>query len=170
MQERQHGAKQAVQQFVSQCVSVCENEPVSERESVSGSVFGPECWFVCVCETAAFAWPGAAEKVVHLPLHDYRGAGSWSGTDAQPHYWGPSLQEDGLPDVMQVDTVGAADSHQRVSKPALEEVVAGWELGWAALETGPLKAIFAVKVVELVVAALEKASVAAAGIAQQTEA
>lgn len=76
---------------MSQCVSVCENEPVPEDVSVSGSVFGPECWFVCVCVLAATAWCGAAGKVVHLPPHDYRGAGSWSGTDAQPHYLGLSV-------------------------------------------------------------------------------
>lgn len=155
MQERQQGAKQAVQQLVSQHVSVYESEPVSERVSVSGCVFGPECWFVYVCVLAASALSGAAEKVARLPLHDYRGAGSWAGTDAQPHYWGLSVQEDGLPDVTQVDTVGAADSHQRVSKPAVEEVVAGWELGWAVLEFESVKATVAVKVVELVVAVLE---------------
>lgn len=68
-------------------MSECENEPVSEHVSVFGSVFGPECWFVCECELAASASLDAAETEGGLPLDDYRGAGSWSGTEAQPHYW-----------------------------------------------------------------------------------
>lgn len=139
-------------------MSECENEPVSERVSVFGSVFGPECWFVCVCELAASAWLGAA--VMEGPLDDHRGARSCSGTEARPQYWGLYVQQDGLPDVKQMDTGGAADSHQGVRKPVLEEVVAGWELGWAVLVSVP------VEEVELAVAVHEKASVAVAGIAQ----
>lgn len=106
-------------------MSECENEPVSERGSVSESVFGPERWFVCVCELAASAWLGAVETEGGLPLDDHRGAEACSGTEAQPQYWRLSVQQDVSPDVKQV---GAADSRQGVSKPALEEVVAGWEL------------------------------------------
>lgn len=154
MQERQHAAEQAVQLKVPQCVSERENEPVAEPVSV----FGPECWFVC--ELAASAWLGAAETEGRLPLDDYTGAVSCSEAEARPHYWGLSVQWDESPDVKQVDTVGAADSRRGVSKSALEEVVAGWELGWAVPVTGP------VEEVELVAAVLEKASVAVAGIAQ----
>ena len=68
-----------------QCVSEYENEPVSECVSVFGSVFGPECWSVCVCELAASAWPGAGEVEPHLPLDDYRGKESCSGIEDQPH-------------------------------------------------------------------------------------
>lgn len=160
MQERQHGVEQAVR--VSQCVSECENEPVGERLSVFGCVLGPECRFACVCERAAHAWLGAAEMEGRLPLDGYNGARPCSGTAALQHYRGVSVQKDGSPDVKQVDTVRAADS--RLSKSALKEVVAGWESGWALPVSGP------VEEVELAAAALEKASAAVAGIAQQTEA
>lgn len=101
---------------------------MSECVFVFGSVFGPGCWFVCVYEPAASAWPGAEEMEWCLLLDDYRGGGSCSGTEAQLHYWRLSVQEDGSPDAKQVDSVGAADSHQGVSKLALWEVVAGGEL------------------------------------------
>lgn len=140
-------------------MSECENEPVSERESVSGSVFGPEYWFVCECELEASAWLGAAETEGGLPLDDYRGAGSCAGTEAQAHYWRLSVQQHGSPDVKKV---WAADSHQGVSKPALEEVVAGWGLGWAVTVSVPVQGV------EQGVAALEKASVAVADTAPST--
>lgn len=140
-------------------MSECESEPVSELVSVFGSAFGPESWFVCVCELAASAWLGAVEIEARLPRDDYRGERSCSGTEARPHYWGLSVQWDGSPDVKQVDTVRAAGSRQGVSEPALEEMVAGWEWGWAVAVTGPVEE-------EEEAAVLEKASVAVAGIAQ----
>lgn len=93
----------------------CENEPVSEGASVSGSGFGPESWFVCVCEPAASAWLGAAETGGRLPRDDCR----WAGTGALQHYRCLSVQRDGSPDMKQVDPVGAADSHQGASQPVL---------------------------------------------------
>lgn len=127
---------------------------------VFGSVIGPECWSVCVCELAAFAWLDAVEREVRLSLDDYRGAELCSETEAQPRYSGLFVQQGCSPDVKQVDTVVAADYRQGVSKPALEDVVAGWELGWAAPVIG------SVEEAELVVAVLETAAVAVAGIVQ----
>lgn len=144
-------------------MSECENEPVSEQVSVFGSLFGPECWFVCVCELAVSAWLGAVEMEGRLPLDDCRGAGSCSETADLQHCWGLSVQKDGSPDVKQVGIVRATDSRHGASKPAVQEVVAEWELGWAVPVTGSVEEL------ELVVAALEKASVAVAGTAQQTE-
>lgn len=140
-------------------MSECENEPVSEHVSVFGSVFGTEYWFVCACEQAAFAWLGAVEMEGPLPLNCYRWAESCSETEAWPHYWGLPVQWDRSPVVKPVGLV--ADFPHEVSKLALEEVGAEWKLCRAP------PVIESVEKVELVVV---KSSVAAADIAQWTDA
>lgn len=87
MQERQCETEQAVRQVLSSLSeSECENVFVSEPLSVFGSVFEPDCWFVCVCELSASAWHAAVAMEGHLQLGDCRAAGSCSVSEAQLNY------------------------------------------------------------------------------------
>lgn len=126
MQEIQLGAEQAVQKQVSQCVSECENEPVSEPASGFGSVFGPDCLFVCGCVLAASVWPGVVETEGHQQQGDCRRAALCSETPSC--YWGLTVQEVGSAGVQEADTVREADCHPEGSQPVVEEVVVLWEL------------------------------------------
>lgn len=67
--------------------------------------------------------------------------GSCSGTDGRLQRGGPSGQRDGSPGVKQADIVQAGESRRWGSEPASQEVVAGWERGWAALVLWSVKVL-----------------------------